>query len=90
MKNFEIVALVMIEDHLEKILSGDIQMNVSNQHDEYVCESALEVLNSNDRVVLDQLSEMYKDTSVESLSAMSMAHNISVYEAPELPNAWTD
>lgn len=90
MKNFEIVALVLIEDHLKRIVAGEIKMNVSNQHDEYVCESAIEVLNSGDRVVLDALNGLYKDASVESLSAMSMAHNISVYEAPEISKAWTD
>jgi hypothetical protein len=90
MKNFEIVALVLIEDHLEKIVSGDIKMNVSNQFDESVCESAIEVLNSGDRVVLDKLIEMYKDAGTEYLTAMSLAHNISAFEAPEISSAWTD
>jgi len=90
MKNFEIVASVMIEDHLKKILNGEVKMNMMNQHDEYICESALEVLNRGDRVVLDRLVEMYKDAGTEYLTAMSLAHNISAFEAPEISSAWTD
>jgi len=48
------------------------------------------VLNSGDRVVLDRLVEMYKDAGTEYLTAMSLAHNISAFEAPEISSAWTD
>lgn len=89
--NFKLIAQTLISDHLAKIESGEIHLNVSNQHDYYVCESALDVL-SNDEYNEDvkRVVILFQNADMSKVGPMSLAFSLSKFQPEALDSAWID
>lgn len=87
--NALVVVEVLLKDRIEKIESGLIQWNVSNQFDESVLESALSVVSEE---VLSELFERIPQyqNQINENNIMSIAHSISNFNAPEISDAWVN
>jgi len=88
--NFKLVAEVLIKDHMSKIDSGEIELRVFNQHDYYVCESAIEALENHTDKVECIYNRLYSNINLSSLSAISVAHNIATIEIEPISSKWVD
>ena len=87
--NLKLIAEVLIKERLDKIVSGEIRLNVANQHDEYVLESALNVLQT-DETAVEFAFEGLENANVENLPTMELAYRLSVFHPESLSTAWTD
>ena len=81
--NYKLSAEIMLQVELDAWRNGEKQWNVSNQHDEYVIESALDNLDS----LNDSEWEWWANSNAD---IMSLAHALSAYQGPELDRAWID
>lgn len=86
--NFKLIVEMMIKDHIEKIQSGEVRLGVMNQHDEYVCESALEVLATDEEKVTYVAYEFTEET-IQKCQVMTIAHRLSTFKPEPLDSAWT-
>ena len=68
--NFKVRLEVLFQDRMEKIQSGEIELKVYNQLDEYILEDALIALNNSEFV--EAVYNNFKDVTVE-VNIMSYA-----------------
>lgn len=78
---------VLLEAELEAWEAGQKQWTVSNQHDPYVIESALEGIKAG---ALEAWITKHPDANHDGMSLMTWAHALAEWEAPELDPGWTD
>jgi hypothetical protein len=88
--NFKLFTETVMKDRLDKIKSGEIRLGVSNQHDVYVLESALDNLDAAIESAYDWFNVADYGYSCTRLSAMCIAHHLSNFEVEELSSAWID
>ena len=84
---FRVQVTDLLQAELVKYAAGKIQWNVSNQHNEYIIESALKNLDNGDN---STLTECYVVFNAElPLDIMSLAHTASTLEIEPLAAGWT-
>lgn len=93
--NFKLYAEVIMNERLSKIMSGEIHLGFGNQHDGYILETALEVLEADEKKV-EEVYENYREVYENGyrLSAMSLASSFASELVSSLfdnmSSAWTD
>ena len=73
-----------IKTELEKWKSNNVKWTVSNQFDETILESALENINPR------SIGKAFDHFEGHTQSAMTVAHFMSSFEAPEISSSWVD
>lgn len=84
--NLKTVVSVQLEAELAAWESGERPVNVSNQFDRYVLETAIDRLGEHFEAAASDLTpeQGYR------MSVMSWAHRLSDFDVPELDSAWVD
>lgn len=88
--NFKLIAEVLVKEHMNKIENGEVKLGFANQHDYYVCEGAIEALEKHSDKVEEIFNRLYTNANPNSLSAVSVAHNISTIEIEPFSSSWVD
>jgi hypothetical protein len=83
--NLKTTVSTLLEHELDAWRSGERRMNVSNQFDKTVLESALANLGSFEEAV-----SALTPGQCQAMSTMSWAHHLSSFEAPEIDSACVD
>lgn len=83
MQNLKTRIQILLEIRLEEMQSGAVRLNVSNQFDETVIESALANFDN-----FEALAEVLDTANLDAITPMSWAHNLSAFQPAELSAAW--
>lgn len=86
-RNFKVFAEVVLTDYLEQIRAGEIRMDVSNQRDEAVVESALEVLATDDEKTFE-VAQNLEFAAIESLTPITIAYQLAKFKPEPISDGW--
>lgn len=86
--NFKTASMIKIELEIDDWNNGNTEINVSNQLDIYVLESALETLKSNEK----KTEEVYNELKgvIHNVTTLNLAYYLSTFIPEPLDSAWTD
>lgn len=85
--NLKTAVEIKIEIELAAWANGEKKINVSNQFDESVLESAKEAISVE---AIAAIVAKYPGANFEGFSVMTWAHELSAFKAPEIDRAWFD
>jgi hypothetical protein len=84
---FRVQVTDLLQAEADKHANGEVKWNVSNQHDEYYVESALENFTNEDNATLTNCYVVFNAELPHNI--MSLVHIASTFDVEPLAEAWT-